>query len=573
MTRWAGAPDAAAVPLDEYPRPQMVREPWLNLNGMWDFAVADRAAGPPTGYGERIRVPFAPESALSLIGRRIAPEQRVWYRRTFSVPAAWADQRVLLHLGAVNWEAQVQLNGRAVGQHTGGYDGWEVDLTDALVAGADQVLTISAWNPVEGGQPRGKQAVKPSGIFYTPTTGIWQTAWLEPVPQAHLTALRILSDIDAGVLSVVAAGTPGAAQTVEVTVCDSGHEVGGHSGAVGTAIAVPLAHAKLWWPDAPFLYDLRIDLKDAAGRVCDSVTSYAGLRAIAVGPGADGRTRMLLNHTAVLQIGLLDQGFWPDGVYTAPSDAALRSDLEATRRLGCNMLRKHVKVEPDRWYYWADRLGVLVWQDMPGCPELAYHAKTASLDDIEGNYESELRRMVTGLINHPSIIVWVPFNEGWGLPLAPNRKPGEPDAMAPEGRAREQRMVAAIRAEDPTRLIDAESGAGGGANQGANLWDAGLGDIIDYHCYGGDAPRPEAGRASVIGEAGWGLALVASIRGRLATSQQLGESAIVITQLTDVENETNGALTYDRREKEDAAAIGEEVVKCIRAAGYGAYPR
>ncbi|MBA3938888.1 MAG: glycoside hydrolase family 2, partial [Planctomycetes bacterium] len=388
-----------------------------------------------------------------------------------------------------------------------------------------------------------------------------------------IAALRIDGDVDAGALTVAAASSARVALTVEVVVSDGGREVARASGASGTTLVLPIAQAKLWWPDAPFLYDLRVELKDAAGHVCDAVTSYAGLRKIAVGPGPDGRTRMLLNNTFVLQIGLLDQGFWPDGVYTAPSDAALRSDLEAAKRLGCNMLRKHVKVEPERWYSWADRLGVLVWQDMPGVPEMGYRNRTACLDDLEGNFESELRRMVQGRVNHPSLIVWVPFNEGWGLPLAEKRQPGDADALAPAGRAREERMVTAIRAEDRTRLIDAESGAGGGANQGANLWDAGFGDLIDYHCYGGDAPRPEAARASVIGEAGWGLALVASIRGRLATSPQLGESAIVITQLTDVENETNGALTYDRREKADCAAIGVELVKAIRAAGYATYPR
>jgi hypothetical protein len=572
MTAWGKALDPSAQPLPEYPRPQMVRERWLNLNGPWEYAVLAKAEPAPTTFAGTILVPFPPQSRLSRVEKAVDPHDRVWYRRSFTVPPGWEGQRLLLHFGAVNWECQVLLNGTAVGTHRGGYDAFALDITAAMRPSGAQELVVAAWNPVEGGQPRGKQSLHPGGIFYTPTTGIWQTVWLEPVPEAHLTQLTLVPDIDAGKVTLVAGAACQDGDLVEVAVTDGGKEVAHGSGAPGREIAITIPAAKLWWPEAPQLYELAVTLSRKGVRL-DAVGSYVGMRKISLGADRQGRTSLLLNNRAIFQLGLLDQGFWPDGIYTAPSDAALRSDLEAAKLLGCNMLRKHIKVEPERWYYWADRLGVLVWQDMPSSSEMGFRSGGKELlADPEGNYERELRSMVRGRFNHPSIVVWIPFNEGWGLTEAVKTHPGEKDSMDHVMPTREARMVTAIRAEDPTRLIDAESGAGGGANQGANFWDAGLGDIIDYHCYGGDAPPTEAHRASAIGETGWGLALTASLAARLRTSPGIGESAIVITQLTDVENETNGALRYDRSPKAPLGAQGKEIIEMMRKAGYADYP-
>jgi hypothetical protein len=278
---------------------------------------------------------------------------------------------------------------------------------------------------------------------------------------------------------------------------------------------------------------------------------------------------MLLNNRFVFQNGLLDQGFWPEGIYTAPTDAALRSDLEAARALGFNMLRKHAKVEPERWYYWADRLGVLVWQDMPSS-SFGNARLNPDIPDREGVFETELRRMVEGRFDHPCIVTWVIFNEGWGMTMARKASPQDPDAPAPESRTRQERMVRAVRELDATRLIDAESGRGG-RDMPESFWDFGFGDLIDFHCYAGkDGPRAEAHRAAVIGEYGYGVSPAASVAKRLETSETLGLSALVLTQLTDVETETNGVIAYDRSVKKNLALdqIGKEITATIRRAGY-----
>jgi hypothetical protein len=366
-------------------------------------------------------------------------------------------------------------------------------------------------------------------------------------------------------------GKPG--QALEAVVRLDGKEVARMTGSPAETLAIPIPHPQLWWPESPVLYDLVVTLRERRKNL-DSVGSYFGMRKISVGPDEKGVTRMLLNNKFIFENGFLDQGFWPDGIYTAPTDAALRSDIEITRKLGFNMTRKHVKVEPDRWYYWADKLGLLVWQDMPAAIEMDWGARKEFIPDREGQFELELRRMVQGRFNHPSIIVWVPFNEGWGLGTVP-RKPGDTQEMiADASKVREQRMVSAVRQEDPSRLIDPESGAGGGGNQGANFWDIGLGDIIDFHCYGKDGPHAEAHRAAVIGETGWGLAPGSSLDFRLKTTEQLGLSAIVFTQLTDVENETNGAIHYDRTPKPNVniETTGAEIIAKMHAAGYSNYP-
>lgn len=574
MTPWSQQVSPDKPVLSEYPRPQLARARWQSLNGLWEYAVTEKEPPAPTAYDGKILVPFAPQSVLSQVNKLIAPKDCIWYRRTLNIPVDWKGQRVLLHFGAVNWETHVWVNGKELGTHSGGYDGFSFDITETVTAAGPQELLVSAWNPIQGGQPRGKQALKPAGIFYTPTTGIWQTVWLEPVPQAHIENLNLVPDVDHSQLKLTVSAMGGQpAGNVDVVVLDSGKVVARAAGKAGSVLSISIPKARLWWPETPFLYDLKVTLK-AGKKDVDAVSSYFGMRKISVGPDEKGVTRMLLNNKFVFQNGLLDQGFWPDGIYTAPTDEALRYDIEMTRKLGFNMTRKHIKVEPERWYYWADRLGLLVWQDMPSSVEMAWEQKKEFIPDREGQFERELRRMVKGRFNHPSIVVWVVFNEGWGLATKRKASPTEPDSPTEESNTRQKRMVAAVRQEDATRLISAESGAGGGANQGANLWDIGLGDIIDYHCYGKDGPHAEAHRAAVIGETGWGVSPVGSVSARLATSEQLGLSALVLTQLTDVENETNGALNYDRTLKSQIplGKTGAEITDKLHQAGYVNYP-
>jgi beta-galactosidase/beta-glucuronidase len=541
MTRWGKAMTEDAPVLPEYPRPQMVREKWLNLNGYWDYAIVGRSNALPSAYTGKICVPFPAESVLSKVNKRVGEENRLWYRRTFQIPSAWSGQRVLMHFGAVDWEATVSVNGKVVGTHQGGYDGFTFDITDALKATGAQEVVVAVWDPTEGGQPNGKQGLHPEGIFYTPVTGIWQTVWLEPVPQTYINELKIIPDVDSGKVRVSAVVNGEAGSSLTAVVMADGKEIARAKGKPGEEAVVEIPNARLWWPDDPFLYDLKVSIRKGF-RTVDTVTGYFGMRKIALGPDAKGRTRMLLNNTFVFQNGFLDQGFWPDGIYTAPTDEALRYDVEVTRKLGFNMTRKHIKVEPDRWYYWCDKLGLLVWQDMPS----AIVRRKPLIPDVDTQFELELRRMIQGRFNHPSIIMWVLFNEGWGLEMSRTEKEIPSDTT----KAMVKRMFATSRQEDSTRLINHESGAGGGDWQGKNPWDIGLGDIVDFHCYGGHGPMWEKTRASVIGETGWGVGLPSSVERLLPEIETHAISAVVITQLTDVENEKNGALTYDRNLKE-----------------------
>ena len=548
MTRWS-KDVRADKPLPEYPRPQMVRSEWQNLNGLWQLAFGKQGDAPPVGktLDRQILVPFPVESALSGVMKH---SDRLWYRRMFATPQAWAGRRVLLHFGAVDWEATVWVNGQEMGGHKGGYDGFSFDVTDALKPGAENELIVRVFDPTDAGtQPRGKQVNNPGGIFYTPTTGIWQTVWLEPVArEASIARLKIVPDLDKNQVNLTpeVSGDP-AGMTVTTTILDGGKSVSGGNGSpsANNPLLLP-PNAKVWTPETPFLYGLKVDLlKD--GRVVDSVASYFGLRKIEVAKDDKGVNRLMLNGKAVFQVGPLDQGFWPDGLYTAPTDEALRYDIEVTKQLGFNMTRKHVKVEPDRWYYWCDRLGLLVWQDMPSGdksinpdqPDIVRSPESAR------QYDVELKAMIDGLVNHPSIITWVVFNEGWG-------------------QFDTRRVADWTKKYDPTRIVDAASG-----------WAdrAGVGDLHDLHAY----PRPqapplEAKRAGVLGEFGglslgvdghtwtnkiWGYAGTASgaeltrkyerlLREGWDFRDSKGLNALVYTQITDVETEANGLLTYDR---------------------------
>ena len=441
-TRWAADVRPEAV-LPEYPRPQMVRARWTSLNGLWEFAVLDSSvvdgvagdphmlanpsrpggAGPAgplpmpaasafaaadgdaSGVATRILVPFAPEAALSGIGRHA---DMVAYRVTFERPADLrGGERLLLHFGACDWHCTVYVNGRQVADHTGGYDTFSADVTDALRASGAQELVVVVYDPTDKfGQPRGKQVSKAEGIWYTPVTGIWQTVWLEPVPADGIGRLRMTPDVDAGVLRLVVSGR-GAnnSQRIVAVASANGREVGRAEGAVGSALQVPVPNARLWGPDDPFLYDLKVTLIDG-DRELDRVDSYFGMRKVGLVRDAQGRQRIALNGRAVFQLGPLDQGWWPDGLYTAPTDAALRFDIEQMKALGFNMVRKHIKVEPARWYYWADKLGLPVWQDMPS----GWNDNAES----QRHFEKEMRAMLDDLHNVPSIVAWVPFNEKWG---------------------------------------------------------------------------------------------------------------------------------------------------------------
>jgi len=558
MTRWSKDVTPDKVHPD-YPRPQMVRPDWLNLNGLWDYAILPREAERPEAFDGQILVPFPVEAALSGAMKTVGATHRLWYRRALRLPQqdAWQNQHVLLHFGAVDWECTVWVNGQEVGQHQGGYDPFSFDITAALAKSASDQheIVVAVWDPTDAGfQPRGKQVAKPHGIWYTPVTGIWQTVWVEPVSPTRVAGLRIVPDVDAGRLRVTV-DTVGEGEQLNVTVAVADdrarHSLTG-SGRVGQPIEIVLTDPKLWSPRDPFLYDLQVTLRDGTAPR-DIVTSYAGLRKISLGKDAQGVLRLLLNNQPLFQYGPLDQGWWPDGLYMAPTDEALKYDIELTQQLGFNMIRKHVKVEPARWYYWCDKLGMLVWQDMPSGDRHAPWNPQGAHDGEEiersaessDNYHRELRAMIDALRNHPSIVMWVPFNEAWG----------QFDTV---------RVTNWIKEYDPTRLVNCASGGN----------DFPVGDIYDIHRYPGPAaPRPDGKRAIVLGEFGglglpleghtwlergnWGYrsftsttALAEAYLGLLVRLRPLihspGLAAAVYTQTTDVEIEVNGLMTYDR---------------------------
>lgn len=540
MTHWAYEVDPAN-PLPEYPRPQMVRDAWLNLNGLWEFQGGAAGEAVPAGQsltGE-ILVPFPVESAISGVMEHY---ERLWYRRQFEIPAQWDGQRVLLHFGAVDWEAQVYVNGSSVGIHKGGYDAFSFDITPFLHATGPQELIVRVFDPTDNaGYARGKQTLYPGGIMYTPTTGIWQTVWLEPVPAVSITELKLVPDVDRQLLNVTGYTSELPANlTVQATAYDGGTAVGTVSGAAGEELHLVLRQPKLWSPDHPFLYDLHVVLKQGT-TVVDQVDSYFGMRKISLGT-VDGVVKMLLNDKFVFQMGPLDQGFWPDGLYTAPTDEALKYDLVMTKEFGFNMTRKHIKVEPARWYYWCDKLGLMVWQDMPSTN--SYTGNPQPIDVPQ--FETELKQMVQEHWNHPSVIMWVIFNEYQGI-----HDTGY--------------LCDIVKAMDPDRLVNSNSGDNSNHNHM-------IGEVFDIHNYPPPAAPASDIQARACGEYGgigmrvtghmwdqnsWGYTMVNSSEELAALydsySQMLssfktsqGLSAAVYTQITDVEIEINGLITYDR---------------------------
>jgi beta-galactosidase/beta-glucuronidase len=536
-TRWTQEVSPEKV-RPEYPRPQMVRKSWVNLNGLWQYAIRPAGEETPAKWDGEILVPFPIESALSGVKKPVQPDQRLWYRRSFSWTPSDSDQRLLLHFGAVDWKCTVWVNGKKVGEHTGGYDPFTFDITAALRKGENE-LTVAVTDPTDTGyQPRGKQMLHPHGIWYTAVTGIWQTVWLEPVAKQHIESLKIVPNVDRKTVTVTIQATDGAVRLQVFEPSASGKQalVGDKSSTSGKPIEVTLQNVKLWSPDQPYLYDLQVELIDGT-QVVDTVQSYFGMRKNEVKRDASGINRLWLNNEVLFQFGPLDQGWWPDGLYTAPTDAALKYDIEMTKRLGMNMARKHVKVEPDRWYYWCDKLGLMVWQDMPS-------GETGRNEEAKANFRRELQAMIDARGNHPSIVMWVPFNEGWGQHDTPE-------------------IVRWIKEYDPSRLVDEASG-----------WtDTGSGDVSDMHKYPGPGMRdPEKNRACVLGEFGglgmpvrghtwqqeknWGYVsysdrekLADAYLGLLTAMRPLiarGLCAAVYTQTTDVEIEVNGLMTYDR---------------------------
>lgn len=547
-TRWASDVDPH-LPLPKYPRPQLVRARWLNLNGHWQYAIRPKDADKPTKWDGRIVVPFPIESQLSTVQKRVGKDNRLWYRRAFTIPQDWRpNQRVILNFGAVDWHTIVWLNGKKVGEHQGGYDPFSFDITPHLQEELDQEIMISVWDPSEAGpQPRGKQVSNPKGIWYTPVTGIWQTVWIEPVPTNWITHVKMTPDVNSNALKLHIQSN-GQASECQVTIYEGQKTLIETKAKSNEAITIPINNAKLWSPESPFLYGLKIELKDG-----DTVTSYFGMRKIEIRKDTQGRMRLFLNGKSQFQYGPLDQGWWPDGLYTAPTDEALRYDIEVTKQLGFNMIRKHVKVEPARWYYHCDKLGILVWQDMPsamqgggrGPNHVLKGQPDLKLSDVDKQiFRKELKSMIDSYYNHPSIVVWVPFNEGWG-----------------------QHGTNAIlkwtKEYDPSRLVDGPSG-----------WeDRGYGDMKDLHRYPGPAMFPvEKNRASILGEFGglglpieghlwlnrnnWGYrtyktqdelqTAYANLMKQMPALINDGLAAAIYTQTTDVEVEVNGLMTYDR---------------------------
>lgn len=565
-TVWGEALDRAAV-LPEHPRPQLVREPWAVLNGEWQAAITPLDAPRPKAWPLRILVPFSPEAPLSGVGHRLTPDEALWYRLTLPKPPGAG--RVLLHFGAVDRHAQVWIGDTLVARNDDGFLPFSADVTEALAASRELVLRVTDPTDAEPGA-RGKQSSRPGGIWYTPQSGIWQTVWWEAVPTRHVHGLRL--DPVAGGFAVTVDAEPGQPATVRISA--AGRLVGEAVVPVGEPVELPLEEVRLWSPADPFLYDVEVVLG------ADRVRSYAGLRFVGAETGADGVRRLTLNAEPVLHAGLLDQGYWPDGLLTAPSDAALIADLELARDLGFTMLRKHIKLEPARWYYHCDRLGMLVWQDMingggsysPWAITVPAFVQALRLDDRDGRrslgradaddrvrFEEALERTVEHLRHHPSIVLWVPFNEGWG----------QFDAA---------RIAARVRDLDPTRLVDHASG-----------WhDQGAGDLLSLHIYFRrfrmPARRRARGRAIALTEfGGYSLpiaghrfstrefgykrfadaatfrsALARLWREQLAPAVERGLAAFVYTQLSDVEDEVNGLISYDRKVlKVNAAELRE----------------
>lgn len=561
LTPWGEALDREH-PLPEYPRPQLRRNSYLNLNGIWEYAITKTAEKPAAMQGE-IVVPFSPETLLSGVGHILQPDEYLWYRRSVTLPEGFfRGGRLLLHFGAVDQRCTVWVNGQEAGSHTGGYLPFALDVTE-LIEGDAFTLELRVTDPTDTGSlSRGKQRLKNTGIWYTPQSGIWQTVWMECVPENYLRSLRITPKLEENAVHIrLEADDPAMAA---VTICrDGGIIAEGQTDENGeSTLTIPAEELRLWSPENPFLYDVSIVLPDG-----DRVESYFGMRAFGIGRDEKGLPRLLLNGKPYFQNGLLDQGYWSDGYYTAPSDEALIHDIAEMKRLGFNMLRKHIKVEPLRWYYHCDRLGMLVWQDMMNGGEsysplsiyvfsnLGLRVKDDryryfSRSDEAGrtHYYEELGQMIDLLYNTVSLALWVPFNEGWG----------QFDAL---------KATEFIRKRDDTRPIDHASGwydQGGGDIKSIHWYFrpyhhkqppkeqrpiclteyGGYNCAVPGHCWGEGA---EFGYKKIADPAEFNRAFKKLMEEQIIPAKERGLAAAVYTQVSDVEGERNGLLTYDRK--------------------------
>jgi beta-galactosidase/beta-glucuronidase len=551
-TSWAGQVNPQN-PLPEYPRPILVRNEWQNLNGLWDYAILAKGSGLPAQFDGKILVPFAIESSLSGVQKKVGLANELWYQRSLSIPATWKNKKILLNFGAVDWKADVWINDIKIGSHQGGYAAFSFDITPFLSKDL-QKLTVRVWDPSDKGfQPRGKQVDDPRGIWYTSVTGIWQTVWIEAVNENYITAIKSIPDIDQQTLAVTACPfEKKSGDIIEVKVLDNGKVVGIAKSSAGEEALIALTDMKLWSPETPFLYDLEISLT-RNGKQLDQVKSYVGMRKISTKPDAAGIVRLQLNNRDYFQFGPLDQGWWPDGLYTAPTDEALLFDIKKTKDFGFNMIRKHVKVEPARWYYHCDKEGILVWQDMPSGDKNPQWQRGVYFSgeelkrsqESEDNYRAEWKAIMDQHISNPCVVTWVPFNEAWGQFKTPE-------------------ITNWIKQYDPSRLVNSASGG--------NFYP--VGDMLDIHNY----PAPELNmfdgkRSCVLGEYGgiglpleghlwvkdknWGYVQYKTpeeatkayidLAEKLKTLIPRGFSAAVYTQTTDVEMEVNGLMTYDRK--------------------------
>lgn len=552
-TQWAEQVNPKSV-LPEYPRPLMERSEWQNLNGEWEYAIKPVGEVEPATFDGNILVPFAVESSLSGVQKEVGEKNELWYKRSFTVPAKWKGKDVMLNFGAVDWKAEVFVNDVLVGSHKGGYTPFSFNITPFLKGSGAQKLVVRVWDPSDKGyQPIGKQTSNPQGIWYTSVTGIWQTVWLEPVASNHITAVKSIPNVDANALNVtVGASTPCVTSIVEVKLLDKGAVVASAKGVQGQELRLGVKNPTLWSPENPYLYDMSITLSQN-GKVIDQVKSYTAFRKISVEKDKNGILRMCLNNKPLFHYGPLDQGWWPDGLYTAPTDEALLYDIKKTKEWGFNMIRKHVKVEPARWYYHCDKEGILVWQDMPSgdmgnrWEPHKYNGGTDKERSVESvaNYYQEWKEIMDLGVSHPSIVVWVPFNEAWG-------------------QFDTEKVVAWTKAYDPSRLVNPASGGN----------HRPCGDILDLHNYPGpDMFLFDAQRVTVLGEYGgiglplenhlwwnkrnWGYiqfknsdevtAEYVKYANELKGFVKRGFSAAVYTQTTDVEGEVNGLMTYDRK--------------------------
>ncbi|MBB5635051.1 beta-galactosidase/beta-glucuronidase [Pedobacter cryoconitis] len=559
VSPWAEKVNPAA-PLPEYPRPQLVRNNnWKNLNGLWEYAIIPKHEQEPAKYQGNILVPFAVESALSGVGKTVGKDSVLWYKNTITVPASANDKDVLLHFGAVDWQAEIFVNGKSAGKHEGGFDPFSLNITSFLKKGNKQEIKVRVWDPTDQGpQPRGKQVRKPESIWYTPVTGIWQTVWLETVPKSYILSTKQTPDIDAHRISVSAAvqnNQPG--DQLKISILDGNTVVAEEKIAVNATAEISVKNEKLWSPEHPFLYNLKITLL-RNGKPVDEIKSYFAMRKISMGPDSKGIQRMLLNNKFVFQYGPLDQGWWPDGLYTAPTEEAMVYDIDELKKMGFNMIRKHIKVEPARYYNYCDKIGMLLWQDMPsGDLGNGWENNPGILDratdqnrtaESEGYYRKEWEVIMNSLHNFPSIVVWVPFNEAWG-------------------QFKTVEITEWTMKKDPSRIVNSASGG--------NFYTTG--HIVDLHNYPHPAmPRPDLfgqKQILVLGEFGglglpvdghtwqqknnWGyqsfknagdlFSKYASFTKRIEELIPLGLSAAVYTQTTDVEGEINGFMTYDRK--------------------------